>query len=149
MAQSLRHPAEVEEADASDGEVTQDDHHGGRSAGADLTAVLIEGHIADPVAAVLDRPMATVGGQQVGGGGFVGRSAGDEDRPFVGGFAPSRVDHHPFDASHLGTVRKVDVAGTLGGGPDTPDLDPTMRLVNGLVLRGEKPRCRRECGCRP
>lgn len=42
---------------AADGEVAQGGHNGWAVAGADLAVVFGEGHIADPVQFVLDRPM--------------------------------------------------------------------------------------------
>ena len=57
VAEALRHVAEAEETDEGDRQVAEYRHHSGCLAGANLRSVFVEGDVADPVAAVLDRPV--------------------------------------------------------------------------------------------
>ena len=51
------------DAEEGDGQVTNRGHHLCAGAFADAGAVLVEGHIPDPMEAILNRPMAAAQGQ--------------------------------------------------------------------------------------
>jgi hypothetical protein len=125
----------------ADRQVAQRCHHAGRVAGADLGAVLVEGHVADPVQPVLDLPLAADQCQQPGGVGLVGGEAGHGVGDLDRAAAAIQVAHGAVDDEQLGGVRKGDRVG-WGAHPDRSVLDAPMPTGSLGVRRGETPRDR-------
>ncbi len=129
-----------------DHHVAQGGHHLGGGAGADLAAVLIEGHIAHPVEPVLDRPVGAVEGEQPGGIRGGGREAGDPVGHLRTRVLPVEIGRVAFEAEDLGRIGEREVADELGAGPNPPGFDAPVPLVGVSVLRGEmRPAAGRGC----
>ena len=78
----------------------------GAAGGADLGAVLIEVHVADPVKAVLDGPVAADDGGEPGGAGLGGGQRGDSVAGLGG----------PLPAAQLAAADDLDGLGGTGEG---------------------------------
>src|SRR5664279_1429572 len=117
MSQCGRDVGEAGHADEADGEVTQSGHDLWAVAGAYLGMIFSERHVADPMQAVLDRPVPACPVRELSGVGLCGGEAGD------------RVHGDGVPASG---VQCTDAAGDLDGlhgvreqqpGGDGDDLD--------------------------
>lgn len=95
--------------DQADGEASQSGDVLRAEAGADGAAVLIEVPIDDPMATVLDAPVAAVEGEHALGVGGLGRMAGDAVDALDGGFAGALVDDMARDAEGLADPGEVKV----------------------------------------
>jgi hypothetical protein len=104
---------------------------------ADLTAVLIECHITDPMEAVLNGPMTAVERQDAIGWGADGIEVGEAIDRFGAGLAGLDVDHLAFDPTGLADEREIQEGIERRGGTDAALFDPAVGLVTGAVLRGE------------
>jgi hypothetical protein len=102
-----------------------------------LRAVFIECHVANPVKTVFNAPVAAAGIEQSGRVGVFGFETGDPVDGFSGEFVAGEVRRFPADRTDLLGVRKIQVSGQFGAGPDVADLDPSMSFIRSRVLRGE------------
>jgi len=135
----VRGPCHPEQAD---GEVAQGGHDLRSAASADLRAVFVEGDVTNEVDAVFDLPVTPDILQQVCGRGLLLGEAGHPVDHLMATWFCSQVEGDTLDAEDLFQVGEVEVAVQLGAGPDPAGFDPAMTLVEGFMLRGEKPRCR-------
>jgi len=106
--------------------------------GADLGAVLVEGHVADPVQRVLDLPLAAGQHPQPGGVGPGRVQAGDGVGDLGTRVATGEVGGVALDDQHLLGVGEPR-PGWHRGGVDPALLDAPVAAVNGLVHRGKTP----------
>lgn len=121
----------------ADGEVAQARQYFRTVAAAHLGTVFIKSHIAHPVQAVLDAPMAAIEFQQAAGrsgGRFHVRQA----IRLLDTFAPSPgAEDPPLDQEGLADMRKVQVAIEGARRADRAGLDAPVGLIERAVLRGE------------
>lgn len=110
----------------------------GSCATAHLGAVFIEGHIADPMKAVFNAPVAAARIEQACRVGILGRETGDPVNGFGREFVAGEVRCFAANRADLLGVRKIQISLQFGAGPDVADFDPSMSFINGGVLRGEK-----------
>jgi hypothetical protein len=110
----------------------------GSCATAHLGAVFIECHVANPVKAVFNAPVAAAGIEQLWRVGVFGLETGDSVDGFGGEFVAGEVRGFTADRTDLLGIRKIQVSLQFGAGPDVADLEPSMSFINGGVLRGEK-----------
>ena len=134
LAGDIRGPSQAQQ---SDDQVAQGGHHLSRSALADSAAVLVEGHVADPVQPVFDAPVPAVELQKLRGRRDVGRHARDAVGDLATLLRPVQVADDPFDAEDLPDVWEIDVAVQILTRPDPPPLQPPVALIDRLRLRGE------------
>jgi len=125
------------QAHEADGEVAKASEHLGTVACAHLTAILVEGDVADPVEPVFDAPVASGEFEQLGGRGLVRREARQAADDLVMELAGGKDFAQAFDLKDLAAVGKVDVVVEFGAGPDSTDLQPAVCVVGRLSLRGE------------
>lgn len=117
-------------------EVAQAGHHLSSCSFADLAAILIQGDIPDPVAAIFNRPMITVQGEQAGRAGLFRSQAGQAIDGFSAEFARNDFGDVALDAEDLGRIREGEIAGQFGAGPDLAGFQPAVGFIGGGVLRG-------------
>ena len=125
-------------AEQADRQVAQGGHHPGAVPGTDLAGVLAEGHVADPVQAVLDLPLAADQPKQPGRVGLGGGQAGDAVGQFGEPWLAAQVGDTALDHKQLGKVREGDALGWAGG-LDSAPLDPPVAAVSLGVRRGKTP----------
>jgi len=93
------------------------------------------------VKAILDAPVSTGEGEKLGGGGFVGRAAGQAGNDFaldLGGLAAAPVLANALDLEDLLAMGEVEVARQFRGDPDAARFDAAVSRFRGFLLRGEK-----------
>lgn len=129
--------------DQADNEVADAGQHARAVAGADLAAILVEGHIAHPMQTVLDAPMTPIERQQALRRGLGGCEIGDQPGPFERVFTGPARGYLAFDQGHLADMRKAHIGVERGGGADRAAFDPAMAFIDGGVLRGGRPPSRR------
>jgi hypothetical protein len=130
-----------------DGEIAQRRHGMGGGAPAQARAVFIEGHIADPMQAIFNAPMAPIEIEKACGVGLGGGEAGQPVDHLVAEQCVIGAPPPPLDAKDLPAVGELHVVVERRTGPDPPLLQPAMALIDAAVLRGEKPPGR-GVGCR-
>lgn len=89
------------------------------------------------MAAILNRPMATVHVENTLRIGFINLSTGDAISHFTRTLARFFVDELPLDGKRLSDVREVQVGVELGRCPDLSDFDSPMlrgRMLNEIRL---------------
>lgn len=118
-------------------EVAQARHHLSSRSFADLAAIFIKGDIANPVAAIFNRPMIPIQGEQAGRTGLVRHQAGQAIDGFAAEFPGDQFGDVALEAEHLGHIREGEVAGQFGAGPDLADFQSAVAFIGGGVLRGE------------
>lgn len=140
-------------------EVSERRHHLRGVARPDLRPIFVECHVADPVNAVFDRPVATHQIEEPSTVGIPPLQAGDAEVDLMAELDRSvaRLDLDVgFDSEDLLGVREVDVLPGVDPGcrPDSTDLNSSMPDAGRLVRRGKKTpnacsRCSREvrAGC--
>lgn len=125
-------------AQQRDGQIAQRGHDLSPGAATDAAAILIEGHVADPVEAILNRPMLAAEGENTLWIGTLGSHAGNSVDGFGAEFLRDDFCGVALDGEDLSGMRKVDVALQFGTGPDLPYFDAAMAFIRRDVLRGEK-----------
>ena len=78
------------------------------------------------MAAVFDAPVASIDGEELLGGCFVGLSAGDAVGEVVGVFSALFFNRFSLNQEGLLDVGKVEIEVECGGGPNFSSFDPTM-----------------------
>ncbi len=126
------------QAQQADGEVSQAGEHLGAMAGAGSTAVLVEGHVSDPMEAVFDGPVCPEEGEELFGGCATRGAGGDAVDPFLSERFGGALFGDALDEEDLGDVGEVEVVIERGAGPDAADLEAAVALIDGFLLRGEK-----------
>ncbi len=99
----------AEQAQEADGEVAQCRHDGGPVTRAHLTAILVEGHIADGVGTVLNRPVAAVKPKKPLGVGLLRGERNDAVDDVELCFCGIEFCSLAFDAEDLCGAREVQV----------------------------------------
>ncbi len=138
LTQSLGDVSEAGQPEATDGEVPQSRKGARCVPSAYLGAVLVKGHISDPVQPVLDLPMSPDQFPDPGSIGCLGPEAGDPVNGFLTSFAALAVLNVTHDAEHLAHVRKVKVVIKGGTGLDRALLKATVPLTDRYRRRGKK-----------
>ena len=113
---------------------------------ADLGAIFVEGHIAHPVEAVLDRPVSADEREEPGRGRLGWWQAGHP----VHGLAVRRACRELGDGAvqteDLADVREGEVGVEGRAAPEVADLQPAVALIRRRGRRGEKrPAGGRQC----
>lgn len=103
-------------AQQADGKVAQGGHDLSAFSFADAAAVLIEGDITDPVDFVLNRPVATVEGEQLLWTGLLCRQAGDAVDEFAPGIFSAQIGGGALEAEDLGEIGEVEVSVEVSAG---------------------------------
>jgi hypothetical protein len=134
------------QTEQGDRQIAEGGHHLRACARADAGAIFIEGDVADPMQAILNRPLAATQTEQACGGG----ARGGQTAQAIHGFAPVFVGNEFGDLASEGEnlrgVREVEVIAQGRAGPDGTDFHPAVPLIDGGVLRGEKlPASGRRC----
>jgi hypothetical protein len=153
VAQGSRHIGIARAAHQAEAGIAAGGEVGGRVADADLAGVLTQGHIAHPMQAVFDRPLATPQRQEPRRIGLVRRQAGQGARFLAGGLARApaadgrhNAHSHPHPAADLPRPRPLAEAHVLVGTPVA--AGPRRRAA-----RARSPvstACgRTDCDCRP
>lgn len=124
-------------AQEADDEVSKACEHLRSVALSHAAAILVKGHIPDPVQSVLDGPMAPGEAQEFVGRGALLASAGDSADDLAASLAGRDLLGDSFDLEDLLAVGEVQVVVELVAGPDSAGLDATVTFFNRLVLRGE------------
>lgn len=88
---------------------------------------------------VLNRPVATVDGEQLLWTGLVCCQAGDAVDEFRPGVFSAQIGGEALQAEDLGDIGEVEVSDEIGAGADGAGLNAPMALCGLRVLRGEKP----------
>ncbi len=126
----------AEPAQEADGKVAQRRHDGGPVTRAHLTAVLVEGHVAHIVGAVLNRPVVAVELEEPLGVGVLGGERGDAVDDVELGFSGFEFCSLAFDAEDLCGVGEVQVGVQGGGGPDAADFEAPVSFLTGFSPEG-------------
>ena len=105
---------------------------------AHTAAVFVEGHIADPMEPVFNRPMVSAQGEQALGIGLLGFQAGEAINGFGAELLGDLIGGVPADREDLTHMGKGDVIVQIGAGPDMTDFQSAVILIGRGVLRGEK-----------
>src|SRR5262249_23066953 len=122
--------------------------------GANVAAILVEGHIAHVMQPVLDSPMTARQLKQTPGTGLGSGQAGDD----IGGL-PACLSAYfagAFDAPNLGGTGTLEMRDYLGADRDPAGFNTSVLLVNGFrhlqigrqngwACRGKAPRSFRRC----
>ena len=101
-----------------------------------MGAVFIECHVANPVKAVFNAPVAAAGIEKLGRVGVFGFETGDPVDGFGGEFVAGEVRRFTADRADLLDVRKIQVSLQFGAGPDLADFQASVGFIGGGVLRG-------------
>ena len=104
----------------------------GAVAGTDSASVFVVVPIQDVMAAILNRPMASIQVEKTLGIGLVCGSTGDAVSNLIRVLAGFLLEGVPFDEKGLSHVREVKVAVEFTGGPNLSDFDPSM--IRGGIL---------------
>ena len=126
-------------AEKANGKVPQPGHCLGGRPLTDTAVIFIKGHVAHPVDAVFDRPVAPVQFQKLPGGCLALGEACDANRNVAILFPTVQASHDTFHPEDLMGVGEVDVVFQLFTRPDPTCLQAAVPLVGGFLLRGEKP----------
>ena len=92
----------------TDGEAAKSGHIRGAVAGANARTILVKVPVDNVVAAILDDPMAAIGGEDVFWGGLFGRMAGDTQRQLGRQLAGFLVQNFALDHENLPDMGKVE-----------------------------------------
>ena len=125
-------------AQQRDGQIAQRCHDLSPGAAADAAAILIEGDVANPMEAILNRPVLAAEGENALGMGTFGGHAGDSVDGFGAELLRDRFGGVALNGEDLSRMWKVDIAVQFGTGPDPPHFNAAMAFIGCDVLRGEK-----------
>ena len=119
-------------------EIAQRSHHLSSGTTTDAASVLIEGDVANPMEAILDRPMHTAESENALRAGTFGRHAGDSVDGFGAEFLRDHFGGVALNGKDLSGMWKVNVALQFATGPDLPHFDAAVAFICRDVLRGKK-----------
>lgn len=86
---------------------------------------------------VLNAPVSSVEMKQTAGICLLRGEAGEPLDGFYGRLVLFDLGDFTPDGEDLSHIGEIEVIIELGAGPDLADFKATMRLIDGLVLRGE------------
>jgi len=120
-------------------QIAQSRHDARTIALPDLTPILVEDHVSNPVEAVLDRPVTPYQTEEPLGCLLIRSSvtghAVDRLGPGIAAVQPCHVTLYPEHCPH---IWEVEVVPQLITDPDPAGFDSTVPLVECLRLRGKK-----------
>ena len=127
----------MQKSNQADRQVAKGGHHPRPIPGSNLAAILVEGHVSNPVALVLDSPVATVECEDPFGARLVGLEARDEADHVPLDFARRDDLANSFDDRDLSAMRKFHEPREFRAHPDPPDLEAPVDLLGRFMQRGE------------
>ncbi len=110
----------------ADCEAAKSRHIGWPVTDADARAILVEVPVEDVVAAILDSPVAAIGGEDALGAGLFRRLTGDTKSVFDSDFTGLLEHDLAFGHKNLADMRKVDERIQRRAAPDTTGFDPAV-----------------------
>jgi len=120
MPQSGRDVRCAGETEHADRQIPKRGHHLGACSLAHLRAILVEGDVANPVEAVLDRPVPTNDFEPLAGGCLVRGQTGDALDDLMAKQFPIQLVDGSFHLEDLTTVGEVYVLVEVGAAPGSP-----------------------------
>lgn len=113
----------------TEGDGAQHAEDAGALAFVDEAGILPQGHILGPMLPVLDQPMLALEGQEPPGGSDLWWQAGDAVAHLL--VPLLLLPPGPLDAEDLGHPGPIGQGQRIGRGPQLPQVDPPMSLVEG------------------